>query len=225
LYCSAPRGDSSRCHSMTTAAVMGSSLSWSFQCCCWWAVVGSPFPGRGDRPGCFGSSCCWPADVPFHHFGSPPSSLEVSGRSWSWRLAEIFARHSSVSTMVVFLNVAHPVESQLVRLAHEQCSAGFFLPLSSQIILFILPAEHYSFYQPNTPSVVVAATKSIWFCKVKTWFASWWTDVRWRRWHHFPLEALSCMTFSHYLRWLWIVRHSMMCVRPWCPFILHVTAS
>jgi hypothetical protein len=39
---------------------------------------------------------------------------------------------------------------QLVRLAHELCSAGFFVPLFSHIILFILPAEHYSFYQPNT---------------------------------------------------------------------------
>jgi hypothetical protein len=39
---------------------------------------------------------------------------------------------------------------ELVRLAHEQCSAGFFLPLPSHIILFILPAEHYSFYRPNT---------------------------------------------------------------------------
>jgi hypothetical protein len=34
------------------------------------------------------------------------------------------------------------------------CSAGFFLPLSSHIILFILPAEHYSFYQPNTTQIL-----------------------------------------------------------------------
>jgi hypothetical protein len=30
---------------------------------------------------------------------------------------------------------------------------AFFLPISSHIILFILPPEHYSFYQPNTPYI------------------------------------------------------------------------
>jgi hypothetical protein len=32
---------------------------------------------------------------------------------------------------------------QPVRLAYKQYSAGFFLPIPSHIILFILPLEHY----------------------------------------------------------------------------------
>jgi hypothetical protein len=41
----------------------------------------------------------------------------------------------------------------------------FFLPISSHIILFILPAEHYSFYQPNTPVVVGSSVIRDWIKK------------------------------------------------------------
>jgi len=37
----------------------------------------------------------------------------------------------------------------LFGLPYEQCSAGLLRLIPSHRILFILPAEHYSFYQPN----------------------------------------------------------------------------
>jgi hypothetical protein len=49
---------------------------------------------------------------------------------------------------------------------------------------------------------VVAATKSIWFCQVKTWSTPLWV-CRWTM-------TLSCLTFSLYLRRLWVVRLSVM---------------